>query len=150
MVDKIEIVNPGINDFSEIFPLLRQLWPNESLNNKLDEDKMKKVFQIGLNSPNQYFLIAKYSDRIVGYVSLTIKNDLWQGGNLGQIDELVVDREFRRKGIGSKLMDEMIKEAKNRLCKEAELISGFDRKEAQEYHVSQGFQRKAYVFRKKI
>ena len=50
-------------------------------------------------------IVAESLDQIVGFCSLTIKNNLWQAGNLGHIDELVVDEKYRGQRIGIQLID---------------------------------------------
>jgi ribosomal protein S18 acetylase RimI-like enzyme len=70
--------------------------------------------------------------------------------NLGNIDELVVDREYRNQGIGKLLMNEMEAIAKNRGCKRLELDSAFHRTNAHAFYEKQGFEKRAYLFSKEI
>ena len=98
---KISIFEAEKSDFDYIYPLLEQLWPDK----KLDKNKLTKVFNKGLKSDNQVYLIAKFDEDIVGFGSLTIKNNLWQAGNLANIDELVVDYNYRGRNIGTLLME---------------------------------------------
>jgi len=87
---------------------------------------------------------------IIGFCSLTIKNNLWQAGNLGHIDELIVDDNYRGKGVGSKLMDEITRIAKENQCKRIELDSAFHRKEAHRFYENEGYENRAYLFSKEI
>ncbi len=140
------IEKPGLRDFPEIFPLLKQLWPDK----EFSEEKLISVFDKGLHSPYQAYLVAKYEEKIVGFASLTIKDSLWDGGKLGHINELVVDRFYRNKGLGKELLEEIIKVAKEKSCERVELDSAFRRKKAHLFYTSQGFEKCNFLFSKKI
>ena len=143
---EVKIVKPQKEHFLEILSLLRQLWKDKVLNKR----RLSEVFESGLSSSFQEFRIAIHNDRIVGFASLTIKNSLWHGGYLGHIDELVVDERFRGEGVGTRLLDEMIKVSRDRSCKKIELDSAFHRKEAHRFYESKGFENRAFVFSKDL
>jgi hypothetical protein len=75
-------------DFEQIFVLLKQLWPDKTL----DRDALRWVYSRGLESGFQRYLCAVENERVVGFCSLTIKNNLWQAGYLAHIDELIVKK----------------------------------------------------------
>lgn len=89
-------------------------------------------------------------DSIVGFVSLAIKNNLWMEGNLGHVDELIVDKNYRGKGIGTLLLNRIIDLAKEQRCKRVEVDSAFLRKDAHEFYESFGFEKRAFLFSKKL
>ncbi len=140
------IEKPNQQDFLEIFPLLKQLWPDK----EFSKEKLNDVFDKGLYNSHQAYLVAKYEEKIVGFASLTIKDSLWDEGKLGHINELVVDRFYRNKGVGKKLLEEIIKIAKEKSCERIELDSAFRRKKAHLFYKSQGFEMCNFLFSKKI
>lgn len=87
---------------------------------------------------------------MIGFAPLTIKNNLWQAGNLGHIDELVVDQEHRGAGIGTTLLHEIIAAAKQRDCVRVELDSAFHREKAHKFYKRNGFDNRAYLFSKEL
>ncbi len=133
-------------DFEQVLKLLAQLWPEKVL----DRKELQQVFLKGLNSDFQSYVCAIIEDNVVGFASLTIKNSLWQEGYMGHIDELIVDREYRGKGIGSKLVEHIVKTAKHKGCRRVELDSAFDRDEAHKFYEQNGFDNRASLFSKKI
>jgi ribosomal protein S18 acetylase RimI-like enzyme len=144
---EINITLPKEEDFNQLFELLKQLWPNLSL----DKSAMKEIYLKGLTSNDQHYLIATTKEeKMIGFVSLSIKNNLWQCGNLAHIDELIVDHNYRGKGIGSLLINEIITVAINKKCKRVELDSAFHRVEAHEFYEKYGFENRAYLFSKPI
>jgi GNAT superfamily N-acetyltransferase len=86
----------------------------------------------------------------VGFCSLTIKDNLWQQGFLGNIDELVVEESFRGKGIGKILVETIIDIARKIGCKKVELDSSLHRKRAHKFYQDMGFETRAYLFSKSI
>jgi ribosomal protein S18 acetylase RimI-like enzyme len=134
------------DDYAAIFELLKQLWIDKQLNYQA----LQSVYENALKADRQKLIIGLIDNEIIGFCSLTIKNNLWQGGNLGHIDELVVDKNFRECGIGKKLMDEITKIAKENHCKQIELDSAFHRKKAHQFYENAGYEKRAYLFSKEI
>jgi glucosamine-phosphate N-acetyltransferase len=140
-------IRPCINDdFEEVLELLRQLWPDKSL----DPIALRKVFSLAITSDSQIYICAANDDKVVGFGSLTLKNSLWQEGFLGHIDELVLDAEHRGRGIGTQLIEHIIDAAKRRGCSRVELDSAFHRKEAHDFYERMGFENRGYVFSKSL
>lgn len=138
--------NCDSKDFEGISRLLQQLWPEQQFNIK----DLREVYERALSSPHQKLMVAVDTDRIVGFCSLTIKNNLWQAGNLGVVDELVVDAERRGSGIGKMLMERITKLAIENRCKRLELDSSFHRKAAHQFYEHLGFKSRAFWFSKEI
>lgn len=134
------------DDYSSIFGLLKQLWPHRKLRN----ETLQKVYNNALKSENQKLIAGLIDNKIIGFCSLTIKNNLWQAGNLGHIDELIVDNNLRGQGIGKKLIDEIVRIAKENKCIRIELDSALHREEAHLFYESIGFEKRAYLFSKEI
>ena len=135
-----------ITDFAEIFKLLEQLW----IDSTLDFDSLHEVFENALKSSQQRLIVGVVNNKIIGFCSLTIKNNLWQSGNLGHIDELVVDKNYSGKGYGKTLIDSITKISKDLKCKRIELDSAFHRKEAHQFYESLGYENRAYLFSKQL
>jgi|ERR1019366_6026405 glucosamine-phosphate N-acetyltransferase len=133
-------------DFEQIFVLLKQLWPEKTL----DSDALFRVYSRGLASDLQRYLCAVENENVAGFCSLTIKNNLWQAGYLGHIDELVVSKGKRGLGIGSALLAAIIGIAKEVGCSRVELDSAFHRAEAHGFYEQQGFEKRAYLFSRSL
>ncbi len=90
------------------------------------------VYQIELESfPNPYsknllmyyheefpdtFLVAEYLNRVIGFVIATIEYEC-----IGHILSIAVKKEFRRKGIGSLLLGEVLNRLRKKGCKKVYL-----------------------------
>lgn len=132
------------NDFAAVVELLRQLWPDRNL----DTAALRKVYERGLRAKSQVYLCASDANNVRGFVSLIIKNNLWQAANVGNIDELVVDEKHRGRGLGTQLLNEIIARASQRGCVRLELDSAFHRNSAHEFYQRQDFEKRAYLFSK--
>jgi ribosomal protein S18 acetylase RimI-like enzyme len=142
----IEIRRLTIEDLDGLSKLLAQLWIGKSI----DASAVRKVIEKGLESDYQIYVCATDNGKLIGYCSLSIKNSLWMSANLGNVDELVVDSEYRNQGIGKMLMNEIEKIAKNHDCKRLELDSAFHRTKAHEFYEKLGFEKRAYLFTKEL
>jgi len=142
----IEIRDLKIEDIAGLVNLLGQLWTDKSI----DKKAVKRVIEKGLINEHQMYICATDNENLVGYCSLTIKNNLWLCANLGNVDELVVDDKYRKQGIGKLLMNEIERIARNHNCKRIELDSAFHRTIAHDFYMGIGFEKRAYLFTKEI
>lgn len=143
---KIIIRAADIKDFDDIYLLLMQLWPDKELN----KNDLIAVFSSGIKSQNYLYFCAELNSKAIGFCSLTYKNSLWQEGYIGYINEIVVDKSHRGKGIGTALLKAAINAAKEKGCKRIELDSAFQREEAHQFYEESGFEKRAYLFSKKL
>ncbi|MCC7572560.1 MAG: GNAT family N-acetyltransferase [Candidatus Methanofastidiosum sp.] len=145
-MDQIEILPAKYEDHDEIHGLLIQLWPDKIV----DKENIRDIFQKGLENKSNKYLIARNKNVIVGFISLSTKNSMWQEGNIGHIDELIVDKNFRKMGVGLLLLDAITKIARENGCKRLELDSAFHRKEAHIFYEKNGFENRAFIFSKSL
>ena len=134
------------DDFNSVFGLLEQLWPDKVL----DYKAMKEMFTKNLHQPYQHYVCAVEDSQIIGFCSITIKNNLWQQALLGNVDELVVDERYRGRGVGKSLLDYITGYAIRKGCKRIELDSGFHREEAHQFYENLGFKKRAFMFTKSL
>jgi len=142
----IQIRPCASEDFEGVLALLRQLWPDKYI----DTQMLKVVYERALESALQHHVCAVEDQMLLGIGSLTIKNNLWQEGYLGYIEELVVHEQFRRRGIGTQLLEHLCSVAREKGCKRIELDSAFNRKASHEFYERLGFQSRALLFTKPL
>lgn len=133
-------------DFDDVVSLLHQLWSDK----ELDSKALFPVYLSGVNDHGRAYLVARAGAQVAGFACIAIKNNLWVAGNFAYIDELVVDEVFRGRGIGTRLMEEMILIANERGCKKIELDSAFHRVRAHEFYRNLGFVKRSFVFSKDL
>lgn len=135
-----------IKDFDDIYLLLKQLWPDKELN----KNDLMVIFSCGIKSQNYLYFCAELNCKVIGFCSLVFKKSLWQEGCIGHINEIVVDKSHRGKGIGTALLKAAINAANEKGCKRIELDSAFQRAEAHQFYEKSGFEKRVYLFSKKL
>ncbi len=131
-------------DFDDILPLLKQLWPA----NPIDVKAVRDLFAKGLASDRRAYLCACLGEKIIGFGTLLIRDCLWLQGDVGYICDLVVDQEHRGSGIGTTLVERAVEIARQRGCRRVELDSGFHRTAAHQFYERRGFEKRAFLFSK--
>ncbi len=131
-------------DFTDLLILFRQLWPTKAIN----EERLREVFLRVIAAPSRQYFCAVMDRRVVGLGSITIKDNLWQEGNIGYIEEIVVDEELRGNGIGTQLLEQLVLSAREAGCRRVELDSAFRRKQAHQFYERHGFENRAFLFSK--
>lgn len=132
------------DDYQGILSLLKQLWPDKTLN----EDRTRLVFEHGLQQ--DIYLCAEIGGEVVGFCSIVIKHSLWQEGKIAYVSELVVDEKVRGNKIGTALLERAMELSEESGCKRIELDSAFHRQKAHEFYSSMGFEKRAYLFSKTL
>ena len=67
--------------------------------------------------PIFYCLVAEFEDKIIGMAIYFIKYSTWKGKGV-YLDDIVVKESLRGKGIGKKLFDAVVEDAKKLNCKQ--------------------------------
>ena len=100
-IEMLKYHNTLSNDYFTIFPYEKYLAGFE--------EKLKN---------DQYILVAKIGNKVVGFLSAKFKNTPWyKNANVCIIDEIVVAKECRSCGVGTTLFQKLLavcKEKKNR------------------------------------
>ena len=133
--------NARPEDFNEVFQLLQQLW----VDRKLDKAKLQSVFNLSIESENEFAFCYTENGCVIGYAAGTIQNDYY-ATRLCYVSVLVVDEKQRGGGIGTKLMDCVKQVALKNSCGAIELASGFWREQAHTFYQKYGFEKSAYFF----
>lgn len=142
MVEIYEIINPEEQVLSAINQLLPQL-------SKSSPSISLEYLETLSSSNNTKLFVAKESDSILGMLSVVFC--MIPTGTKAWIEDVVVDKEARGKGIGKALMNHALKEAKNRGAKSVDLTSRPSRETANELYKSIGFQvRETNIYRYRL
>jgi GNAT superfamily N-acetyltransferase len=84
-----------------------------------------RVLRRSLGEPNYHLYVAQEGGRVAGFVDLWTFADFAHGGRMGIIQNLFVDRRFRRRGIGDVLMKRIIRVATRLNLKELHVWTSF-------------------------
>ena len=103
----MEIRKITLNDMNRVFELLNELYEN-----KLKYDKFVEIYKSKLNDENSYYIVAIIDNKIVGVLTSEIQIKLHRERKQSFIDDLIVDKNYRNKGIGKALLQDAVDYAK--------------------------------------
>lgn len=130
------------DDLPEILSLLEGLSGTKS-----NQEKGLKIFNKLLKSGSYFLFVAASDNKVVGTASILLAPSLQHGKVWGLIDNVVVPKDFRRKGIGSKLTRFLINFAKEKDCYKIILSSRFTRRGVHQFWQKLGFKKHGFAFR---
>ena len=131
----MEIREIEYNDLSQLALLNKYFW-NEESNIQEMENKFKKL----KNNDDYIFLCIVENEKLYGSVMGIVCNQLY--GNCDPfllVENMIIDINYRRKGIGKKLFTELERLAKNKNCTQILLVTESNRDDACRFYESLGF-----------
>jgi len=124
------------NDITLLLELYKQLNPNDNIINDMD---IKNIWDKIKNQNIKYF-IAKDNGKIIASCYICIIPNLTRNGkSIGFIENIITDKDYRKKGIGKNIVENAIKYAKEQNCYKVVLQSGNKRTDAYKFYESLGF-----------
>ena len=98
------------NGFLESLDNLRQT-------SNLGQSSARNILEKILDNENHIIYVAELNGKIVGSTTLLIEQKfIHEGGFVGHIEDVVVNKEFEGQGIGMKLVLSLLDVAKERKC----------------------------------
>ena len=107
-----------VNDLDLVLPFIRKYF----LNFRYDSNPYERMF------------CYKKNNKIIGFISYSI---IYERAELNYI---VVDEEYRRKGIAQKLLDFVLADLKNNMVENFSLEVNVNNKEAISFYLKNGFE----------
>ncbi len=104
-------------DLEQLLNLLHQLSPPDKKNFKTDMEDLKQTLDEMILDRNYVLCVYQERQKLLGTATLLVQLNLHNNGMpYGHIENVVTDKNSRGKGIGQKMVDYLIKEAKERNC----------------------------------
>jgi len=98
------------NGFLQTLDSLRQA-------SNIDKKTAEKIFDKINSNPDHIVAVAVIEEKIVGSTTLLIETKfIHNGGKVGHIEDVVIDKEYQRKGIGEKIVVYLLRYAKDQGC----------------------------------
>lgn len=134
-----KLTKPDKISLREVNNLLPQLSP---LAKRLSYGDFKKI----VSNKSNIFLVLRDGEKIIGMgVAVFIRTPR---GLRARVEDVIIDRPYRRRGLGSLLVCRLVAEAKRRGALWIELTSRRDRMETKKFYQKLGFKpRDADVYR---
>ena len=125
------------NDLNALMELYIQLSPT---NIGLSDEKKEIIWSEIQKNKNITYLGVFEDNKLISSCFIAIIPNLTnQGKSIGYIENVITDVNYRRKGVGKKLMQKAIEIAQENNCCKIFLESGISRVEAHKFYKSMGF-----------
>ena len=131
-----------LDHMMEHYELLRQLSP------QLTRDKCRLMLEDMLK--HGYRMVGMLDgDKCIGLSGFWISTKLYSGKYV-ELDNVVIDKDHRSKGIGKLLCDWVVEEGKKAGCEMAMLDAYVENKDAHRFYFREGFIIRGFHFLKKL
>ncbi|MCE3255650.1 MAG: hypothetical protein K0R25_1144 [Rickettsiaceae bacterium] len=132
----------SLQEMLQQFPLLKQLNPKLK---KKDYEQMLKAM-----TKNGYRMIGAFDrENCVGLSGVWVNTKIWCGKYI-EPDNVVVDKNYRSKGVGKLLIDWIIEEGKNLGCKTSTLDSYVANSKSHSFYFREGYVVNGFHFYREI
>lgn len=133
---EIEIAEP--KDIKSMNKLLEQLFALER-DFEYDEEKHTTAFKMLMEDPKSTIIVAKYQGLVVGLCSMQQLISTASGGISGVIEDVVVQKSYRKLGVGSRMIDYLVSIAQEKNFKRLQLGADRANTKALHFYLSKGF-----------
>lgn len=132
-------------DIKEIYNLLNELYSNE-----IKYEIFVKKYKECLTNEKFYCIIAEENSKVIGVLTSRVIDRLVKTKEIFFIDDFIVDKDYRNRGIGSSLLKTAIDYAQKINCQTVELTTYIDNINAQKFYENNGLSKKHYNYKKKF
>ncbi len=132
-------------DYKELIKLY-SLFVGDNRFSKKNSDSFVKV----LENPNSYIYVATDKQKLIGFATLSTRNVVRYSKLIAELDELFVLENYRKHGVGKKLMEIIEKKTKDLNCKGIFIQSGKDHKVAHRFYKNHGYIERGFYFTKDL
>jgi ribosomal protein S18 acetylase RimI-like enzyme len=109
-------------DLDEIISLLKQMDEDpDEVQNISKSNVMKHYKEMEAKKDIYENYVVEQEGKIIGYMSLLFYRSLYHNSGTAQVNELIIDKEYRGRGLGKELLRYGIKRAEERNMDEIEI-----------------------------
>jgi PhnO protein len=117
----------------------------------LNINYFQKKFNANIFNKNIIYLVAVSPNKEkIGFISCHIQDLLHHDKRVAEIQELYVDKKFRKLGAGSLLVKSLINKLKTKNCESLEVTAQNKRRKTHQFYSKIGFQQSHLKFIKTI
>ena len=124
------------------FKLIETMGNTEGIDIKLIAENCQNL----LSEANSHILVAEIGRVVVGFVNFTTRKTILHRGLSGLIDEVIIAKSYRGKGLGKQLLSSAIKKSRQLGCCEVEVSTEKTNIKAREFYRQCGFAERGVFF----
>lgn len=149
-MNKVDIREATESDLGTIDKLAKELIQSVENREGITDDVVSKNCRTLLDTPNSYILLAEINGKGVGFISITIRKTIIHSGLSGLVDEFIVSKDHRGKGLGKELIDAAVGKCRKLGCCEVEVGTEFANNNAREFYKRYGFKERGVLLQKDL
>ena len=136
-----------LEDMPAVADLITQLAKNSGIDKEFQAEQFARMFKKMQSQPEMYANYVYIIDgKVVGFISVVFYQTFFHRVGTAQVNELIIDEQFRGKGIGQALMKAAELEARRRGMDELEVGTESDNLAAQKFYRKYGFDEEYVLF----
>lgn len=134
------IVEPAtIQDLEPVVDMLVELFEQEA-DFTPDRQKQTRAVRLILENPSRgRIFVLRHHERILGMVNLLVTISTAEGGFALLLEDLIVHRDYRGSGLGSKLLKFAVDYAKEKDFVRITLLTDNDDERTRQFYLKHGF-----------
>ena len=133
-------------DLPKLADLYEQFWGDKS-----DVPKMELQLEFIKREKMHIILVCEEQGQVVGSVMGIVCRELYGDCRpFMVVENMIVDKTYRRSGIGQALLQELERMAKERNCTQMILVTEKDREDACGFYEAYGFSKNTTGYKKKL
>lgn len=117
----VEIERAGIKDHGIVSGLLLAQFESYGWKPEVDRDRWDRIIAELLDSRGWLFLIARDETMMVGLAAVNFNLSIYGSREQARLATIVVEEEYRGRGIGTELMNSVFSAVRRRGCRELEV-----------------------------
>lgn len=142
---KKEISIACSNDLPQLIELLNDLF-TQDIEFVPNLKKQKMGLEAIINNPEiGEILVLKGDSNILGMVSLLYSISTALGGKVAILEDMIIHKHYRQKGLGKELLAEAIRFSKERNCLRLTLLTDFNNDVAIHFYQQFGFKKSEMI-----
>ena len=148
----VEVRPARLEDVAGLIPLLEQLREGATRGvpwERASEAHARATFERILGDPGRAFLVAEAAGDVIGTADLVIVPNLTHAARpIAYVENVVVDRAHRGRGVGAALMAACESRARDAGAYKLQLLSNADRHAAHRFYAALGYVESARGYRR--
>lgn len=133
----MEIRYANANDVSQILELYKELNPDDK---PLELSKAMQIWEEGEKNNNMRYIVAAEANTVVATCNIALVSNLTRSGRpYGIIENVVTSKQYRRHGLGKRIIEKAVEYARSNDCYKVVLLSSSKRSGAHQFYETIGF-----------